>query len=1356
MSLANELRSTSVKPSHEYGPTAFWFINNDMNPGDLSWSLQEQREKGFAGVFMHPRTGLEVEYLSGAFWEGIRHAIKEASRLGMKAWMYDEYNWPSGPVGGRLLREHPEYREVFLDYRVYRVGAGETLRASLPEGTHPLAATAISAFPPARVTATGVAHDQLGPLGQYEPHDEDKPHSEGQTVISGVVDLAGYIDLTGYIGPDNTLTWTAPGRVRTAPEQAQAAWDVVVFFTGTSDDQFFCTANAPWTRAERGYLDLMNPEAVSKFLELTHEEYAKRFGEHFGKTIPGVFTDEPGHYKGMPWTGRFLDEFRRRKGYDLRPHLYKLALPAGDYVRIRCDYHEVATSLYIEAFYRQVRLWCEEHGLELTGHPIWEEDLFLMPVAHGSIASVWREMHMPGIDYLGDAGPYDKSNAYETKNLAPKLLASLAHQLGKKRILCEIFGGNGWATDLAGYKKVVNWALATGIDFFNPHAVHVSLKGLRKRDFPASHFVQQPWWEHYERLSSYIARGSYINTHTEHVADIAVLFPTFTLWAEHTLHDKAPFMRQVKRAIIDLADALPRIQRDYDFIFDEMLLEAFSSGDGGDPSHPEAGQLDQVARDFVVRVKVDPGAKVDPAGAGTGTGGGTGTGTGAGTGVDKGTGVAGPALVVGKESFHAVIIPPASTISRETARLLREFYDAGGTVIAIGAVPVNSPRQALDPEVVEAMRGIFGFEAAAATGEGAGVGGSMRAANPDAHDSRGPRIRQGAGGGKAVWIPLPVLPQGSGDYAGHAGKGCADVAADVGGFRAWLKATLGDILGRFLPPDLVVENLATPGKPGAPGVNRDLNGDLMYSHRRAGDLDLYFVANLENCRQDVALRFGAGVKGASGQDLVTGNGGGSMIGDGSGSSHGSGPSPGHSHNNGHVEVWDPSSGEIFAVPAGRDGSIPFSFEPYEAFYFVLDRAGTGAAGRGQGQSQEQEQEQGNEASGHTPAEGRGAGAGVAGEPVVLRDEWDIRLEKPNMLLLEPWTVRVGGDDEDSRGQGQEDGSAETCEILVSRYESLEELAKSWHTGDESGVGESAHRKRHREMDYLLDEASMIPPGAYYTASAGFNLEDYPGEDLVLVYEDLGEPVRIEVNGQNITGEAEPIFVWDRCNRAIKLGVYVRQGFNEVKIRARMPAWPSQRPNKHGLEPVVLLGDFMVRVEDVGHGDAGPGDAGPQGAEPHEGTGPSESVGLYTGRTLVKTASSMRSGSWTENGLPNYVGAVLYRQRFVLPEAWFERWRGRRSDGREKGCGSDEHEKYELFLEFEDVKSTAEVTLNGHKLPPLIWPPYRVNISEAARVGENEVEIRVTNTIANLLATPRPAGILGAVKVVPYRKWDASI
>lgn len=39
--------------------------------------------------------------------------------------------------------------------------------------------------------------------------------------------------------------------------------------------------------------DILNPEAVAKFIELTHDRYYEELKEYFGNTIIAFFTDEP-------------------------------------------------------------------------------------------------------------------------------------------------------------------------------------------------------------------------------------------------------------------------------------------------------------------------------------------------------------------------------------------------------------------------------------------------------------------------------------------------------------------------------------------------------------------------------------------------------------------------------------------------------------------------------------------------------------------------------------------------------------------------------------------------------------------------------------------------------------------------------------------------------------------------------------------------------------------------------------------------------------------------------------------------------------------------------------------------------
>ena len=59
-----------------------------------------------------------------------------------------------------------------------------------------------------------------------------------------------------------------------------------------------------------------------------------------------------------------------------------------------------------------------------------------------------------------------------------------------------------------------------------------------------------------------------------------------------------------------------------------------------------------------------------------------------------------------------------------------------------------------------------------------------------------------------------------------------------------------------------------------------------------------------------------------------------------------------------------------------------------------------------------------------------------------------------------------------------------------------------------------------------------------------------------------------------------------------------------------------------------------------------------------------------------------------------------------------------------------------------------ITLNGVTLTPLVWEPYRVDVSACLQVGRNELRIEVANTNANAFeGRERPSGLLGPVWIV---------
>jgi hypothetical protein len=101
-------------------------------------------------------------------------------------------------------------------------------------------------------------------------------------------------------------------------------------------------------------------------------------------------------------------------------------------------------------------------------------------------------------------------------------------------------------------------------------------------------------------------------------------------------------------------------------------------------------------------------------------------------------------------------------------------------------------------------------------------------------------------------------------------------------------------------------------------------------------------------------------------------------------------------------------------------------------------------------------------------------------------------------------------------------------------------------------------------------------------------------------------------------------------------------------------------------------------------------------------------------------------SWTkrpEEGIKFYSGKATYRKTFVVPTS------AGTSDDRLK-AELRTAKMSRLFLDLGDVKEVAEVRLNGKKLGVLWSAPWRVEITDAVKAGDNTLEIDVVNLWAN--------------------------
>ena len=95
-------------PSKEYRSAPLWVWNTDVNKTDIDRMLNELKEQGFGGVFVHPRPGMITEYLSEDWFTLYKYSVEKCKELGMDIWIYDENSYPSGFAGGHVNVEMPE------------------------------------------------------------------------------------------------------------------------------------------------------------------------------------------------------------------------------------------------------------------------------------------------------------------------------------------------------------------------------------------------------------------------------------------------------------------------------------------------------------------------------------------------------------------------------------------------------------------------------------------------------------------------------------------------------------------------------------------------------------------------------------------------------------------------------------------------------------------------------------------------------------------------------------------------------------------------------------------------------------------------------------------------------------------------------------------------------------------------------------------------------------------------------------------------------------------------------------------------------------------------------------------------
>lgn len=403
----------------------------------------------------------------------------------------------------------------------------------------------------------------------------------------------------------------------------------------------------PDKSSDRYHCDYLSPEAVGRFVELTYEKFFAAFPQHFGTTIDYAFYDEP----CLRWVegGRTW---------------------TGDFnEKFKAGYGFNPITLYPSLWYnigpeteasRNLLLGFRAE-LYARGFPKVLNDWCN---AHGIqlTGHVDQEEILNPVAICGDlvkAFKYqdipavDQIFFYRRSELIYKVISSAASNYDRPLVATECYGAMGKLNVETLYKEAMD-QFARGINLMEPHAVWYNDTVDIPQDLsPGS----KKFGSELPAFNEYIGRLQCLLQGGSRVAEIGVLYPIASLQGCYHFGPGDPGVGGVIPWEADYLDVgrmlTSEIRCDFTFIHPEILDEKCNIREN-------LIQLDNAAD---------------------------------------------------RQDYRVFILPGSTTIHLSNLRKIKDFYDAGGKVIATSTLPVRSAEPGKDAEVRQLVESMFGKEA---------------------------------------------------------------------------------------------------------------------------------------------------------------------------------------------------------------------------------------------------------------------------------------------------------------------------------------------------------------------------------------------------------------------------------------------------------------------------------------------------------------------------------------------------------------------------------------------------------------------------------------------------------------------
>jgi hypothetical protein len=252
--------------------------------------------------------------------------------------------------------------------------------------------------------------------------------------------------------------------------------------------------------------------------------------------------------------------------------------------------------------------------------------------------------------------------------------------------------------------------------------------------------------------------------------------------------------------------------------------------------------------------------------------------------------------------------------------------------------------------------------------------------------------------------------------------------------------------------------------------------------------------------------------------------------------------------------------------------------------------------------------------------------------------------------------------------------------------------------DDSGWLEVTNGAWEMQLPTERDEQTY-PVTLWYRTS--FEITDMPDRLSLMIDGFSGSDHELWINGSLMNGKGRRSWL-DAEIRTVDITDEVGVGTNVVALRLVV-----NRRTDGVLDLLKIEGDFGL-------------------AEDGDGT-----------HRIVEAPKALDVGDWTAQGYPFYSGTGVYMGSVDVPQKYLDGGR--------------------IFLEADCGEDVLEVVINGG--PPLVapWHPYRLEVTELLAPGTNAFEIKVTNTLINILeGIKHKSGLLGTPRLVHEHRYELEL